>query len=133
MKDVRDLVRAHITEQLSMERENNLKLIKKDIEEGLFGGKYCNDGATTYYIVGATATDEDYYYVGITKDRSIHFISAVAWLQVVEENLNDANFSVWKYLVRHEPETIVNDVKRYIDSTRADVLFTKINIGGKLY
>lgn len=129
MKDVRDLVRAHIAEQLSMERENNLKLIKKDIEEGLFGGKYCNDGATTYYIVGATSTDEDYYYVGIAKDRSIHFISAVAWLQVTEEEI-DNNFSVLRYLIKNEPETIVADIKRYIDSTRADVLFTKINVNG---
>ena len=131
MVDIKERVKNHITEQLSMDRDNNLKLIKNEIEGGLYGGRYCKDGLTTYYIVGATATDEDYYYIGIAMDRTIHFLSAVAWLDVVNDE--DNNFSVLKYLIKHEPETIVKDIKRYIESTRADVLFTKININGKLY
>ena len=131
MKDKKDIISEHIAQCLSAEGTNNMKQIKDEIEYSVYGGKYCTDGTNVFYIVGATSTDEDYYYIGIDKFRTIKFLSCVACLKVVDEY--NINFSVLDYLIKHEPETIAADVKRYINSIDTDVLFTKININGKLY
>lgn len=36
---------------LNMDRDNNLKLIKEDVESGKYGGQYVNDGGMHYYVV----------------------------------------------------------------------------------
>lgn len=130
--DKRWLIKEHINEQLSINRDNNLKSIKADIENGKFGGKYVNENGRHYYVVAACSTIEDYYWVRINKDREIQFSSCVG---VPGEVLSEtpADMSVLDYLLKWEAEDVAKKVYAYIDSTGNDVLFTKVNIKGKLY
>ena len=115
-----------------MNRENNLKLIKHEIEDGVFGGRYVNENGRHYYVVAACSTIEDYYWVRINKDREIQFSSCVG---VPGEVLSEtpADMTVLDYLLKWEAEDVAKKVYTYIESTGKDVLFTKVNIKGKLY
>jgi hypothetical protein len=130
--DEKYIIRHHIEEQLSMNRDNNLKSIKADIENGKFGGQYVNENGRHYYVVAACSTIEDYYWVRINKDREIQFSSCVG---VPGEVLSEtpADMSVLDYLLKWEAEDVAKKVYTYIESTGKDVLFTKVNIKGKLY
>ena len=125
-------INEHIQEQLSMDGENNLKSIKDDIENGKYGGQYVNENGRHYYVVAACSTIEDYYWVRINKDREIQFSSCVG---VPGEVLSEtpADMSVLDYLLKWEAEDVAKKVYAYIESTGNDVLFTKVNIKGKLY
>ena len=125
-------INEHIQEQLSMDRDNNLKSIKTDIESGKFGGQYVNENGRHYYVVAACSTIEDYYWVRINKDREIQFSSCVG---VPGEVLSEtpADMSVLDYLLKWEAKDVAKKVYEYIESTGEDVLFTKVNIKGKLY
>lgn len=131
--DIIEDIKKHIKEQLEMERDNNLKLIKKEIEEGEIGGHYCKSINDVFYVVAATSTIEDYYYVVINRDREIKFISCVGSLEVLNEIPPTTDMYVLDYLIRFDGEEIANDVKQYIEKTKTDVLFTKVNVNGKLY
>lgn len=125
-------INEHIKEQLAMNRDNNLKQIKNEIEDGIFGGQYVNENGRHYYVVAACSTIEDYYWVRINKDREIQFSSCVGVPgEVLSETPTD--MSVLDYLLKWEPEDVAKKVYEYIESTGKDVLFTKINIKGKLY
>jgi hypothetical protein len=130
--DEKYIIRHHIEEQLSMDRDNNLKSIKHEIEDGVFGGQYVNENGRHYYVVAACSTIEDYYWVRINRDREIQFSSCVG---VPGEVLSEipADMSVLDYLLRWEAEDVAKKVYSYIDSTGHDILFTKVNIKGKLY
>lgn len=125
-------IKDHIEECLAMTRDNNLKQIKQEIEDGTFGGQYVNENGRHYYVVAACSTIEDYYWVRINRDREIQFSSCVATPgEVLSET--PADMSVLDYLLRWEAEEVAEKVYSYIDGTGHDVLFTKINIKGKLY
>jgi hypothetical protein len=130
--DEKYIIRHHIEEQLSMNKDNNLKSIKADIENGKFGGQYVNENGRHYYVVAACSTIEDYYWVRINKDREIQFSSCVG---VPGEVLSEtpADMSVLDYLLKWEAEDVAKKVYTYIESTGHDMLFTKVNIKGKLY
>ena len=125
-------IKEHIEEQLNMDKDNNLKQIKHEIEDGVFGGQYVNENGRHYYVVAACSTIEDYYWVRINQDREIQFSSCVG---VPGEVLSEtpADMSVLDYLLKWEAEDVAKKVYKYIDSTGNDVLFTKVNIKGKLY
>ena len=111
---------------------DNRTEIRNEIENGVLGGKWCKDcTGNIYYVVAAVETDEDYYYVGIDRDRKINFLSCIGRIDVIE-NYSYLNSGMIGYLIKFEPDIIVNDVKRYI-STIKDRLFTLININGELY
>lgn len=130
--DKRWLIKEHINEQLSMNEDNNIKSIKADIENGKYGGQYVNENGRHYYVVAACSTIEDYYWVRINKDREIQFSSCVG---VPGEVMNEvpADMTVLDYLLKWEAEDVAKKVYAYIESTGNDVLFTKVNIMGKLY
>ena len=130
--DEKYIIRHHIEEQLSMDRDNNLKQIKDEIENGKFGGQYVNENGRHYYVVAACSTIEDYYWVRINKDREIQFSSCVG---VPGEVLSEppADMTVLDYLLKWEAEDVAKKVYEYIESTGHDMLFTKVNIKGKLY
>lgn len=107
-------------------------VVKTEIESGSLGGKYCKDvTGNIYYIVGVTVTDEDFYWVGINHKRQICFLPCIGILEPVDTGSID--FSMLNYLIKHEPLTIANDVKRYISSIGRDALISKINVNGVLY
>lgn len=127
-----EVIRDHIEEQLNMKRDNNLKQIKKDIEEGVYGGRYVKDHGNYYYVIGACATIEDYYWVKINKHREICFDSCVG---VPGELIFEVpeNMIFLEYLLTWEAKDVADKVKSFVESTGKDVLFTKINIKGELY
>ena len=127
-----EIIREHIEEQLSMNRDNNLKQIKDEIENGKFGGQYVNENGRHYYVVAASSTIEDYYWIRINKDREIQFSSCVGNPGEVM-NETPADMSVLDYLLTWEAEEVAKKVYSYIESTGHDMLFTKVNIKGKLY
>jgi hypothetical protein len=127
-----EIIREHIEEQLSMNKDNNLKSIKREIEDGVFGGQYVNENGRHYYVVAACSTIEDYYWVRINKDREIQFSSCVGNPGEVMNEV-PADMSVLDYLLKWEPEDVAKKVYEYIKSTGHDMLFTKVNIKGKLY
>jgi hypothetical protein len=126
-------IKQYVDEQLKSSRENNAKIIKHEIESGKIGGRYCLEGGgpNVYYVVAATSTDEDYYWVCIDKRRNVRFSSCVGRMDPVADQGLD--FSILDYLIKHDPKSIYERVIDYINSTGSDYLFTKINIGGKLY
>lgn len=130
--DEKYIIRHHIEEQLSMSRDNNLKQIKQEIENGKFGGQYVNENGRHYYVVAACSTIEDYYWVRINKDREIQFSSCVGNPGVLISEA-PADMSVLDYLLKWEPEDVAKKVYEYVESTGHDMLFTKVNIKGKLY
>lgn len=125
-------IKEHIGAMLNMDRDNNLKFIKDEVESGKYGGQYVNDGGIHYYVVAACSTVEDYYWVRINKDREIGFSSCVGNPGEVMDEVPE-DMSVLDYLIRWEGDEVANKVKEYIDSTGHDVLFTKVNVNGKLY
>ena len=131
MNDI-EIIKNHIKEQLNSPRDNNLKSIKNDIESGVFGGRFVNDNGKHYYVVAATSTIEDYYWVLIDKDRNIRFSSCVGNPGVVID-IVPIDMTVVYWIITHNPKEFANVIKAHIDETEADVLFTKINLEGKLY
>lgn len=132
MNGMIDIIRTHVKVCLEMDRDNNLKNIKKEIEEGVLGGRYVYDvTGNYYYIVGASSTAEDYYYIAINEDREIHFLSCVGKLNVVDTL--PPGMTTLDYLIRLDPQEIADDVKRYVNSTGKDVMFTKLIINGLQY
>lgn len=125
-------IKVHIDVMLNMHGDNNLKLIKEEIESGKYGGRYVNDGGRHYYVVAACSTVEDYYWVRINKDREIGFSSCVGNPGEVMDEV-PMDMSVLDYLIRWEGDEVASKVKEYVDSTGHDVLFTKVNVNGKLY
>lgn len=125
-------IKEHISVMLNMDRDNNLKLIKEDVESSKYGGQYVNDRGRHYYVVAACSTIEDYYWVRINKDREISFSSCVGKPGEVMNEV-PADMSVLDYLIRWEGDEVASKVKEYVDSTGHDVLFTKVNVNGVLY
>lgn len=127
-----EIIREHIEEQLNMKRDNNLKQIRKDIEEGVYGGRYVKEHGQYYYVVGACATLEDYYWVRINKNREIGFSSCVGEPGMIVFETPESMVSL-EYLLKWEAKDVADKVKNFVGSTGKDVLFTKINIKGELY
>lgn len=125
-------IKEHIKEMLNMDRDNNLKSIKEDIECGKYGGKYVKDGDNYYYVVAACSTIEDYYWVRINRNREIIFSSCVGNPGDVIDYI-PSDLSVLDYLIRWESDEVAKKIYEYVNSTGHDVLFTKVNVNGKLY
>ena len=125
-KDIQD----HIDNQLSMERDNNLKQIKREVEEK-FEGNFITDGSRIFYLVGACATHEDYYYVCLDSKNNIRFVTCVEKIELINE-IHPIGFEFLISIIRESSEIIVDYVKSIIDKSDIDVLFTPI-IGEKFY
>ena len=126
------IIMDHIREQLDMSRNNNLKDIKAEIENGNIGGRYCmNAAGNIVYVVGACATIEDYYYVVVNKDREILFESCIG--EMTPSGTHPNNYSVLDWLIKFEPGDMAADIIRYMQGRDSEVMFTKVNINGVLY
>ncbi len=126
-------IKEHIKNQLEMEKENNLKLIKYDIEHGELGGKYIRGSrGQIFYVAAASSTIEDYYWVLLDTDRKVYYDSCVAKPGEILEYI-PASMSVLQYIIDNDPECLAEDIRNAVENAGEDVLFTKINLGGKLY
>jgi hypothetical protein len=71
-----------------LEKPNsNAAQIYAEIEEK--GGTVCTDGFGYFLLVGAVATEEDYYYIGIDINDNIRYISCVGGVkQSTDRSMN---------------------------------------------
>jgi hypothetical protein len=127
----KDDIVKHIEEMKSFPGENNLKLIYNEVLK--MGGNVIREynSAHCYYLVGAVSTHEDYYYIVLDKDRTLRFLTCVGKIELVDEI--PAELSVLMYLVSHEPDSLVQYIRKTIDTSKVDVLFTPIIINNKHY
>lgn len=127
----KDNIVKHIEEMKNSPKENNLKLIYNDVLK--MGGNVIREynSAQCYYLVGAVSTHEDYYYVVLDKDRKLRFLTCVGKIELVDEI--PADLSVLLYLVSHDPISLVQYIRKTIDTSKVDVLFTPIIINNKQY
>lgn len=123
-------------ECLKLSEQNRLD-IKKSIESGEYGGRFCSmyesGTGNRFYVVAATKTDEDFYYVVINPQREFEFLSCVGRIYPIEKGKEGLDFSVLNYLIKHEPESIVTRVRNFLKECKGDTPISKINIAGKLY
>lgn len=114
----------------------NCRAIAEEVQ-GSKGGRLVTDFRKITYLVAATATYEDYYYLVISgeseKGYIFEFISCVGKVDPVD--LSTMPDTVKKFVegIESNPEEVAKQARAFVDSTKYDVLFTKINIGGKLY
>lgn len=127
----KDDIVKHIEEMKNSPKENNLKLIYNEVLN--MGGNVIRECNSTqcYYLVGAISTHEDYYYVVLDKDRKLKFLSCVGEIELVD--MIPADFSDLMYLVSHDPISLVQYIRKTIDTSKVDVLFTPIIINNKHY
>ena len=127
----KDDIIKHIEEMKNSPHENNLKLIYDKVIK--LGGNVIREynSAEYYYLVGAASTHEDYYYVVLDKDRRLRFLSCVGKIELVDKI--PADLSVLLYLVSHDPNSLVQYIRKTINDSKVDVLFTPIIINNKHY
>lgn len=127
----KDDILKHIERMKNSPHENNLKLIYDKVIK--MGGNVIREynSAECYYLVGAVSTHEDYYYVVLDKDRRLKFLTCVGKIELVDEI--PADLSVLLYLVSHDPNSLVQYIRKTIDDSKVDVLFTPIIINNKHY
>lgn len=127
----KDNIVKHIEEMKNSPKENNLKLIYNEVLK--MGGNVIREYNSNqcYYLVGAVSTHEDYYYVVLDKDRKLRFLTCVGKIELVDEI--PADLSVLLYLVSHDPISLVQYIRKTIDTSEVDVLFTPIIINNKHY
>lgn len=128
----KDLIKKHIDSQLANKTENNMQLIKKEIEKKRGGYFELFSGGDIGYIVGASSTLEDYYYVYIDKSNKICFQSCVGKIKYIGKNMPNNDFSVVDWLIKHDPKSLVIKIKNVLQRN-PDVLFTSIYLNGKRY
>lgn len=124
---MREQIIKHIREELSAQGNNNLKTIKSCLKT--LGGKFVTDGYRIGYLVGATATYDDYYYVLLNKDCRVFFISCVG--QINETNKNEVDLTEFKQLItliQNEPYELKQSIEEYMKSCD-DIFFTPLYIG----
>lgn len=127
----KDDIIKHIEEMKNSPHENNLKLIYDKVIK--LGGNVIREynSAEYYYLVGAASTHEDYYYVVLDKDRRLRFLTCVGKIELVDKI--PADLSVLLYLVSHDPNSLVQYIRKTINDSKVDVLFTPIIINNKHY
>lgn len=128
----KDLIKKRIDSQLANKTENNMQLIKKEIENKRGGYFELSSRGDIGYIVGASSTLEDYYYVYIDKLNNIGFQSCVGKIKYLGKNMPNNDFSVVDWLIKHDPNSLVIKIKNVLQRN-PDVLFTSIYINGKRY
>lgn len=110
--------------QLYNNGEDVYSLIKKDIEE--CGGNIVSFGINDKgLLAGACVSDEDTYWIYITKDFSVHLSSTVGKFSVIENP--DDSFKDLLYVAQNEPESISYLINDRIEDT-IDYIFTELKV-----
>lgn len=127
--EIKKRISDFINSKLNDANNNNLKLIKSFVDTN--GGKYIKTpSGEIEYLIGASSTDEDYYYITVNDDIKISFISCVGHIDVIE--LVNNGFSKLNDIIENNPDLIVEKVKNIIDNS-CEVIFSGIYINGIKY
>ena len=114
-------IKKFIDDKLNEKDFNVLKEIKQEVE--MDGGSFVSFYGDIFYLVGATSTDEDYYYLCLDKDAHIVYESCVGVHKKLEQTPKGFE-KLLKEIKNNKSELL----KRIEDSVNGgiDVLFTKI-------
>lgn len=131
-KKIKEAIKRDIIKGLNSHKDNNIILIKKFVDKN--GGKYIlTPSNEVAYLVGASSTNEDYYYVVINKNLKVEFITCVAHIEVIDiKDLEPNDFYILDYIIKNNPEHLVDIVKNTLNET-IDVLFSGIYINNVMY
>lgn len=131
-KKIKEAIKRDIIKGLNSRKDNNIILIKKFVDKN--GGKYIlTPSNEVAYLVGASSTNEDYYYVVINKNLKVEFITCVAHIEVIDiKDLEPNDFYILDYIIKNNPEHLVDIVKNTLNET-IDVLFSGIYINNVMY
>lgn len=129
---IKEAIKRDIIKGLNSSKDNNIILIKKFVDKN--GGKYIlTPSNEVAYLVGASSTNEDYYYVVINKNLKVEFITCVAHIEVIDiKDLESNDFYILDYIIKNNPEHLVDIVKNTLNET-IDVLFSGIYINNVMY
>lgn len=129
---IKEAIKRDIIKGLNSSKDNNIILIKKFVDKN--GGNYIlTPSNEVAYLVGASSTNEDYYYVVINKNLKVEFITCVAHIEVIDiKDLESNDFYILDYIIKNNPEHLVDIVKNTLNET-IDVLFSGIYINNVMY
>lgn len=126
---IKKQINDFIKKKLNDVNDNNLKLIKSFVDTN--GGKYIETpNGKIEYLIGASATDEDYYYITVNNDIKISFISCVGHIDIVKPI--DSELSKLNDIIKNNPKLIIEKLKNIINNS-CDVIFSGIYINGIKY
>ena len=122
---VKDEIRRLMLERFSSVDETLLSFVKH-VNEDRF--KFVTFGGSDIGILMClTSTDEDFYYCYIGKDLCPHFSSSVGRYYIVDENELSLDYSMLKYMLENEKETLIEKVLDFVDNN-VDVVISKLTV-----
>ena len=105
--------------------KSNYNLIVNEVN--MDGGKYIKfDNDDIGFLICATSTIEDYYYMYMDKDKNIKMSSCVGGYKVLKSSEIPQNLSVLSYIRKHDKLYIKEIITRYVKNMRYDKVITKI-------
>lgn len=107
------------------DKKNNYHLIVEEVERD--GGKYISFGTRTEnmgFLIGASATVEDYYWVYMNPDRKICFSSCVGGYNLIDDI--PAEFSVLDYMRKHDKKSIKNIIDNFVQGMKYEKMITNV-------
>ena len=106
-------------------KKSNYNIIVNEVNRD--GGKYIKfDNDDIGFLICATSTIEDYYYVYMDKDKNIKMSSCVGGYKVLESSQIPQNLSVLSYIRKHDKMYIKEIITRYVKNLKYDKVITKI-------
>lgn len=99
-----------INEYRESPRENNYKLIQKEVNKDL--GNYVEDWTIRGILTCAIIDEDDFYYLIMDKDRIMHFSSCVGKYKMIKDQDSLSNdFSVLEWLRKNDEKSLIKIVK----------------------
>ena len=118
------IVNKHI-EEVKKDPKSNYNIIVNEVNRD--GGKYIKfDNDDIGFLICATSTIEDYYYMYMDKDRNIKMSSCVGGYEIIESPETIQNLSVLSYIRKHDKMYIKEKITRYIKNLKYDNVITNI-------
>lgn len=118
------IVNKHI-EEVKKDPKSNYNIIVNEVNRD--GGKYIKfDNDDIGFLICATSTIEDYYYMYMDKDRNIKMSSCVGGYEIIESPETIQNLSVLNYIRKHDKMYIKEKITRYIKNLKYDKVITNI-------
>lgn len=106
--------------------ETNYNRIKNKANKD--GGKYISFGnklSDNGFLIGATSTLEDFYWLYMDLERNIHFSSCVGGYTVIDEI--PVEFNILDYMRTHDKDFIKKTIDDFIKNMKYDRMISDIH------
>ena len=118
------IVNKHL-EDVKKDPNSNYNIIVNEVNRD--GGKYIKfDNDDIGFLICATSTIEDYYYMYMDKDRNIKMSSCIGGYEIIESSETIRNLSVLSYIRIHDNMYMKEKIKQYIKNLKYDKVITNI-------